>query len=232
MKKTILLFLAGMVLVLLACSPELPTAGSTPVDIRAPAEPASTSHPMGSPTVGSTPAPPPASGSTATFAVPTETPASNTLSPTPTAIILTSAATATPAESTVPTVATSPQADPVTTIVLALAVSETPVDLPVYSRDDWRHWIDEDGDCQDTRNEVLTAESLTDVTYRSDRRCRVDSGQWLAPYSGAIVAVPGDLDIDHMVPLANAPAAAPGNGRRNENGSMPTTSTTPTISSQ
>ena len=32
----------------------------------------------------------------------------------------------------------------------------------------------------------------------------MDSGQWLAPYSGTVVAVPGDLDVDHMVPLANA----------------------------
>ena len=49
MKKTILVFLASIALVLLACSPELPTAGSTPVDIRAPAEPASISQPIGSP---------------------------------------------------------------------------------------------------------------------------------------------------------------------------------------
>ena len=90
------------------------------------------------------------------------------------------------------------------TVLLGLAVAETSGELPVYNRDDWRHWTDEDGDCQDTRNEVLLAESMTTVAYRSDRRCRVTSGQWLAPYSGAVVAVPGDLDVDHMVPLANA----------------------------
>ena len=72
------------------------------------------------------------------------------------------------------------------------------------SRDDRRHWIDEDGDCQDTRNEVLLAETLADVSYHSHRRCRVDSGQWFAPYSGVPCAVPGELDIDHMVPLATA----------------------------
>ena len=83
-------------------------------------------------------------------------------------------------------------------------MAEVSAQLSDYSRDDSRHWTDEDGDCQDTRNEVLLAESLADVAYRSDRRCRVASGQWFAPYSGTVLTVPGDLDVDHMVPLANA----------------------------
>ena len=37
-----------------------------------------------------------------------------------------------------------------------------------------------------------------------DRGCRVVSGRWLEPYSGQIFTNPGDLDIDHMVPLAEA----------------------------
>ena len=93
---------------------------------------------------------------------------------------------------------------PIAAVVPALAVIKTTGDLLVCSRDDWCHRIDEDGGCQDARDGALAAESRTEVTYRSDRRCRVDAGQWLAPYSGMIVTVPGDLDIDHMVPLANA----------------------------
>ena len=109
-----------------------------------------------------------------------------------------------PPETAATTVSPSPEADAIATVILALAVSEVSGELPAYSRDDWRHWTDEDGDCRDTRNEVLLAESMTDVTYRSDRHCRVDSGQWFAPYSGTVATMPGDIDVDHMIPLANA----------------------------
>ena len=47
-------------------------------------------------------------------------------------------------------------------------------------------------------------ESLVPVGFTGDRRCTVATGQWLAPFTGAIVKVAGDLDGDHMVPLANA----------------------------
>ena len=47
-------------------------------------------------------------------------------------------------------------------------------------------------------------ESSKSVGFRATNRCTVDKGQWLAPYTGPIVTVAGDLDVDHMVPLANA----------------------------
>ena len=56
------------------------------------------------------------------------------------------AATAAPPEPTktpARTVSPSPETDAVSTVMLALATAEVPVELPVYSRDDWRHWIDE-----------------------------------------------------------------------------------------
>ena len=89
-------------------------------------------------------------------------------------------------------------------IVLKLNVAEVNSGIPRYDRDEWRHWTDEDGDCQDARQETLIAESTQPAVFTGDDRCRVQSGLWIGPYTGTVVTDPSDLDIDHMVPLANA----------------------------
>ena len=85
-----------------------------------------------------------------------------------------------------------------------LKISEITTDLPDYDRDDWKHWIDKDRDCQNTRHEVLIEESLKAATFKSDKQCQVATGEWLAPYTSVIVTDATKLDVDHMVPLKNA----------------------------
>ena len=68
-----------------------------------------------------------------------------------------------------------------------------------YDRDKFRHWIDADGDCQDTRDEVLQEESLV-VTSG----CDITEGKWWSYYDGVTTQDPSDFDIDHMVPLAES----------------------------
>ena len=85
-----------------------------------------------------------------------------------------------------------------------ITVAEIPAGIPEYDRGEWRHWVDEDGDCQDARQEVLIAESLEQVTYETDRQCRVESGRWWAPYLEHHLGNPGHIDVDHHVPLKNA----------------------------
>jgi hypothetical protein len=73
-----------------------------------------------------------------------------------------------------------------------------------YRRKDWHHWIDVDHDCQDTRAEVLIAESEVPVTFKDKKNCTVARGKWTCPYTGKTVSDPALLDIDHLVPLENA----------------------------
>ena len=91
-----------------------------------------------------------------------------------------------------------------TAVQLPITVAAVPDELPSYDRDDWRHWTDEDRDCQNTRHEVLIEESRTDVVYKTEDRCKVKAGEWYGAYTGAVVTDPAKLDIDHFVPLANA----------------------------
>jgi hypothetical protein len=52
--------------------------------------------------------------------------------------------------------------------------------IPAFNRVDWKHWIDEDGDCQNTRDEVLIRDSRVPVTFvpRNDgKMCRVAAGE-------------------------------------------------------
>ena len=89
-------------------------------------------------------------------------------------------------------------------LVLQVAVAPVASNLPDYDRGEWRHWVDDDGDCQNARQEVLVEESLAAVAFESPDECRVKSGSWVGPYTGESVNRPSDLDVDHMVPLANA----------------------------
>lgn len=73
-----------------------------------------------------------------------------------------------------------------------------------YDRADWKHWIDEDDDCQDTRQEVLIAEASGRVRFANGEHCKVASGTWRCPYTGKTISDPKLLDVDHLVPLAEA----------------------------
>ena len=134
----------------------------------------------------------------------TPEPATATSTPMPTATRTAPEPTATP-PTPVPTPAPEPTIQaptPVTTLVITVA--EIPEGIPEYDRDDWKHWTDEDGDCQDARQEVLIEESLEPVEYEDDRQCRVESGRWWAPHLGHHLENPRHIDVDHHVPLKNA----------------------------
>jgi hypothetical protein len=88
---------------------------------------------------------------------------------------------------------------------LRSAVSGLPVATEVrtgYARDKFPLWIDADGDGCNTRQEVLIAEATTAPAVGSG--CRLTGGRWLSYYDNAAWTDPADVDIDHLVPLAEA----------------------------
>lgn len=74
-----------------------------------------------------------------------------------------------------------------------------------YDRKAYKHWIDADRDCLNTRDEVLVRDAAGDVQQvQGASRCRVVGGAWLDPYTNTEFTDASDLDVDHMVPLKNA----------------------------
>jgi hypothetical protein len=69
-----------------------------------------------------------------------------------------------------------------------------------YSRDKFPHWITISGTCN-TRETVLKRDGTNVVT---DSSCAATSGRWFSPYDGATWTQASDVDIDHIVPLADA----------------------------
>lgn len=88
--------------------------------------------------------------------------------------------------------------------VAGLRVAEPDPGRPRYDRDEWqpRGWSDADGDGCNTRAEVLMAESTTPAVVEG--RCRVAAGTWRDPYTGRSTSSPAELQIDHLVALADA----------------------------
>lgn len=76
--------------------------------------------------------------------------------------------------------------------------------LPEYDRKTWRHWVDRDRDCQNTRVEVLIEEALNGSLVMGSDGCKVISGKWQDIYTDKVYTDPKSLDIDHLIPLANA----------------------------
>jgi hypothetical protein len=107
------------------------------------------------------------------------------------------AATASTTTSLAPVPTTQPPPPPAGPLALVDQLVVAPESLSAgYSRDLFEHWIDADHDGCDTRCEVLAAEQRTDLPG-------LTSG-WLSIYDGYSTDDPSELDIDHVVALAEA----------------------------
>ena len=103
---------------------------------------------------------------------------------------------------------------------LQTAIGAIPVateDRTGYSRDEFRHWVDADGDGCDTRKEILISEADDPVTVGAS--CALTGGRWFSYYDRVSWTDQGRIDIDHMVPLAEAwDSGASGLDRRTTRG--------------
>ncbi|MCX4853790.1 HNH endonuclease family protein [Streptomyces canus] len=100
-----------------------------------------------------------------------------------------------------------PAAAAAQTFPLSYAIGQIPVaeeSRAGYTRDKFKHWnagLDRADGCN-TRAEVLLAEASEAPTVSAG--CKLTDGEWLSYYDEQEVSDPAKLDIDHMVPLAEA----------------------------
>ncbi|MET9483291.1 hypothetical protein [Streptomyces sp. NPDC006638] len=98
--------------------------------------------------------------------------------------------------------ATAPEVLPIGAAVSALPLADE--SRAGYDRDLFKHWNsgENKSDGCDTRREVLIAEAVEPPTVGP--RCSLTGGVWWSYYDEQTVTSAGALDIDHIVPLAEA----------------------------
>ncbi|MFJ8153945.1 HNH endonuclease family protein [Streptomyces sp. NPDC094468] len=89
---------------------------------------------------------------------------------------------------------------PVRDALAELAVADE--DRTGYTRDKFRHWIDADRNGCNTRAEVLLKEAVT--APEVGPKCALIGGSWYSPYDDRYLDSASQLDVDHLVPLAEA----------------------------
>jgi hypothetical protein len=101
-----------------------------------------------------------------------------------------------------PSLAAKSPAAPLSVTDLLATLKVAPEHRSGYDRDLFPHWIDADGDGCNTRYEVLIAEAVVAPTITGT--CHLTGGSWLSPYDGVTLDDAAKVQIDHMVPLAEA----------------------------
>ena len=71
-----------------------------------------------------------------------------------------------------------------------------------HNRSLFKLWIDADKNGCDIRKEVLIEEAV--VKPKKGAKCVLTGGKWISPYDGISYTKDSSLDIDHLVPLAEA----------------------------
>lgn len=94
---------------------------------------------------------------------------------------------------------TPPSASQARSMLAGLRVAaETSMDG--YSRNLFPHWSNQGNNCN-TREIVLQRDGSN---VRTDDQCRAVSGSWYSQFDGVTLTDSSGVDIDHMVPLAEA----------------------------
>jgi hypothetical protein len=83
-----------------------------------------------------------------------------------------------------------------------IQIRTAPERIGGYDRKLFMHWIDADKNGCDTRKEVLIAEAI--VKPKKGPKCVLTGGRWISSYDGKSFTKDSGLDVDHVVPLAEA----------------------------
>jgi hypothetical protein len=70
-----------------------------------------------------------------------------------------------------------------------------------YVRTKFKHWVGTGNGC-DARKSVIISEAIVKPVV--EKGCVIKGGEWLSIYDNVKVTEAGKLDVDHMVPLAEA----------------------------